>query len=116
MDLSYLGMTWGDIILLSLGCGSLCRLFIRDDGPFDICLRFRRMIGIPDSDTEKASNFFGRLVACVNCLSVWVAFFLLLGVYFCLDIVMYVSALFAIRLLGTWSYHFYYFLERHPGD
>lgn len=42
----------------------LTHLFVVEDGPWDILIRFRGALG---------SGFWGKLINCVYCLSVWVA-------------------------------------------
>jgi len=47
-----------------LGVWRVTHLFVAEDGPWDTLARLRRVLG---------SGFWGKLVACFYCLSLWVA-------------------------------------------
>ncbi|HEY5369414.1 MAG TPA: DUF1360 domain-containing protein [Hanamia sp.] len=51
-------------IVLSLAIWRITHLFSKEDGPFDIIYRLRKAIG---------ADFFGSLLDCFYCTSVWVA-------------------------------------------
>ena len=51
-------------IVLSLSVWRITHLFSKEDGPFDIIYRLRKATG---------AGFFGRLLDCFYCTSVWVA-------------------------------------------
>ena len=42
----------------------VCHLLSQEDGPFDLVIRFRKALG---------QGFFGNLLDCFYCLSVWVS-------------------------------------------
>jgi len=42
----------------------LTHLFSQEDGPFDLVLKFRKLLG---------QGFFGNLLDCFYCLSIWIA-------------------------------------------
>lgn len=42
----------------------LTHLFSQEDGPFDLVLKFRKLLG---------QGFFGNLLDCFYCLSIWMA-------------------------------------------
>ncbi len=51
-------------ILISLACWRITHLFSKEDGPFDIIFILRRKAG---------AGFFGSLLDCFYCVSVWAA-------------------------------------------
>jgi len=51
-------------ILCTLAIWRITHMITREDGPFDIVIRFRKLIG---------HGFFGKLLDCFYCLSMWVA-------------------------------------------
>ena len=53
-----------EFILCMLAVWRIAYLFSQEDGPFDIVIRFRKLFG---------QSFFGRLLDCFSCLSVWVS-------------------------------------------
>jgi len=59
----------------------LCRLLMREDCPYEICVKFRDWIGISYNERNEplASNEFAQLFLCIYCLSVWVGFFMAKG-------------------------------------
>jgi hypothetical protein len=44
----------------------ITHLINAEDGPFDLIIRLRRLMG---------NSFFGKLMDCFYCLSIWVGFF-----------------------------------------
>ena len=59
-------------VLCTLAVWRVTHLLAREDGPFDIVFRTRRAVG---------QGFFGNLLDCFLCLSLWIAvpFALLIG-------------------------------------
>lgn len=51
-------------LLAALAVWRVTHLLVKEDGPWDIMVRFRRALG---------SGFFGSLLSCSYCLSVWIA-------------------------------------------
>lgn len=51
-------------ILSGLAVWRLTHLFAKEDGPFDIIFRLRKAAG---------AGFFGNLLDCFYCLSIWIA-------------------------------------------
>ena len=51
-------------LLAALAVWRLTHLFTKEDGPWDMMVRLRRALG---------AGFFGRLLGCFYCLSIWVA-------------------------------------------
>lgn len=56
--------TWLRFFVAALAVWRLSFLLAREDGPWDLCARWRRSLG---------KGFFGSLFGCVKCLSVWIA-------------------------------------------
>jgi hypothetical protein len=55
---------WPKFILAVLAAWRITHLLTREDGPADLIVRWRLRIG---------NGFFGKLMDCFYCLSVWVA-------------------------------------------
>jgi hypothetical protein len=52
----------------------LARLLTQEDGPFEVCLRLRVLLGAYDyGDTGEPSSFTGKLISCPYCVGIWVA-------------------------------------------
>lgn len=58
-------MNWLYFVLAVLATYRLAHMIAREDGPFDIFARMREKVG--------QGNWFGRGLACVLCLSFWLA-------------------------------------------
>ncbi|HRI60143.1 MAG TPA: hypothetical protein PK228_10485 [Saprospiraceae bacterium] len=63
---------WLAFVLGTFSVWRITHLFNAEDGPWDVFIRFRRLLG---------NGFFGQLTDCFYCLSLWVSlpFALLLG-------------------------------------
>jgi len=55
---------WSHLVLASLATWRLTHLLAKEDGPADIFFRLRRWVG---------NGFFGQVLDCFYCLSLWVA-------------------------------------------
>lgn len=55
---------WLRFVMAVLATWRITHLLVSEDGPADLIVRFRRLLG---------RSFAGRLMDCVYCLSVWVA-------------------------------------------
>lgn len=53
-----------EFLICTLAVWRISHLFSQEDGPFDAVLKFRKLLG---------QGFFGSLLDCFYCLSVWVA-------------------------------------------
>jgi len=53
-----------EFVLCTLAVWRLTHLFTGEDGPFDIIFKFRKLVG---------QGFFGSLLDCFYCLSLWMA-------------------------------------------
>lgn len=66
-----------DLVLLGLATWRLTSLFYSEEGPFGIFVKFREMLGIKHIDGQPCiypDRFWCKLFSCIWCLSVWVAF------------------------------------------
>ena len=62
------------LVLAVLACYRLSQLVAIDDGPLDIFLKFRTLVGVYDYDESgRAKSGFARLVGCPYCLGIWFA-------------------------------------------
>ena len=63
---------WFIFLLMGLTVWRLTHLVSDEDGPFDMIIKFRKLFG---------QGFFGSLLDCFYCLSIWMAipFAILLG-------------------------------------
>lgn len=63
-------------ILIGLASWRLCSLLMREQGPLDLFVRIRELIGIKHYDDGSVlsykNNFLCKLFECCWCLSVWV--------------------------------------------
>jgi hypothetical protein len=55
---------WMRFVLAVLASWRVTHLLASEDGPFDVIVRFRALLG---------QSIFGRLMDCFNCLSLWIA-------------------------------------------
>jgi hypothetical protein len=55
---------WLAFVLGTFSVWRITHLFNAEDGPWDVMVRFRRLLG---------DGFFGKLTDCFYCLSVWVS-------------------------------------------
>lgn len=55
---------WLSFVLGTFSVWRITHLFNAEDGPWDVFVRFRSLLG---------NGFFGQLTDCFYCLSVWVA-------------------------------------------
>lgn len=70
-------MTLFSLIAIILATYRLSHLLNCEEGPFDICLKIRVMMGIKhdsNGDIEEIpEHFMAKLFGCLPCLSVWMA-------------------------------------------
>ena len=59
-----MGVNITGFIICTLAIWRISHLFSQEDGPFDIVIKFRKLFG---------QGFFGDLLDCFYCLSMWVA-------------------------------------------
>jgi len=57
-------MQWLTFVMGILAVWRISYLLSQEDGPFDIIIRIRKQIG---------SGFFGNLLDCFYCISIWVS-------------------------------------------
>lgn len=53
-----------ELTICILAVWRIAHLFSQEDGPFDIIIKFRKLFG---------HGFFGSLLDCFFCLSIWIA-------------------------------------------
>jgi hypothetical protein len=53
-----------NFLLCTLALWRITHLLSQEDGPFDIVIKFRKILG---------QGFFGNLLDCFFCLSIWIA-------------------------------------------
>ena len=58
------GVGMPGFVLCLLAVWRLAHLLSREDGPFDLVLRFRKLLG---------QGFFGSLLDCFHCVSLWIS-------------------------------------------
>lgn len=90
------------IIIYSIGVYRLTFLLYEDDGPFDALTHLRAWAGIshkithstdefnnPTVDVEMVveDNFFAKLLGCPYCISMWLAAFATVGIFFAVAVV-----------------------------
>lgn len=77
-------------LLISVANWRISNMIQYEDGPFDIFVKFRNLIGLtkvedlplneqllyPNDEFVHDGSFFAKLVECIWCLSVWVGFVL----------------------------------------
>lgn len=73
-------MTIAELLVYGAATWRIASMFVRERGPFDVFVWIRERAGIVHDD-EKApigypDTFFGGLLSCVWCSSMWVAVFL----------------------------------------
>lgn len=76
------------VLLISIANWRISNMVQYEDGPFDIFIKFRNLIGLtkvedlplneqllyPEDEFVHDGNFFAKLVECIWCLSIWVGF------------------------------------------
>lgn len=61
-------------VLAILACYRLSQFVAFDDGPFDLMLKIRELIGVYDYDESgRAKSGFAQLIGCPYCLGIWFA-------------------------------------------
>lgn len=62
-------------ILLVLAVWRVTSLFYREDGPFDIFVKFRKFIGVyyDEYSQPQGKNIVAQAFTCFWCLSMWIA-------------------------------------------
>lgn len=61
-------------LIAALATWRLTTLFVNEDGPFDLLVKFRSFIGIKwNAQSEPyGTNFLAEAFTCVWCLSIWI--------------------------------------------
>lgn len=62
------------VIMACFAVYRLSRLIVFDEGPFDLFLKFRELVGVYDRDVNgRAKTSIGRLFACPYCIGLWIS-------------------------------------------
>jgi hypothetical protein len=89
-----INMNFIDVVLLGFACWRLSSLLYQEEGPFGIFTRLREKLGIQHIDGVPCiypDRFWCKLFGCMWCLSVWVAFALVVGYIFLPTFTIYFS-------------------------
>ena len=93
-----------EILMLGLACWRLSSLFVNEKGPFDMFVRIRKMAGIEHTQDGIPfgwpNTFFGKLLECMWCFSVWVSAMLILAYIFLPKITMYFALWLALSTIA----------------
>lgn len=72
-------MTIVELLIYGAATWRIASLFVQESGPFDIFTRIRELEGIRHDDEGNIlatpNTFFGELLSCIWCSSLWVALF-----------------------------------------
>lgn len=61
-------------ILAAFACFRLAELLVVDDGPGDVCFKWRQTAGVYDlGQDDRPRRWHGRLFECPYCLGLWLA-------------------------------------------
>lgn len=90
------------LIILSLATWRFSSLISYEDGPFDMCKKFRGWLGADDDDLEAPEGFLAKLVSCLKCNSVWVGAFLWIAYAIFPEATVWVSGLFALSAVACY--------------
>lgn len=70
-------MTFTELLIYGAATWRIASLLVRERGPFDVFVRIREKVGILHDDEKEPvgypETFFGELLSCVWCSSIWVA-------------------------------------------
>ena len=63
-----------NLLIAALATWRLTTLLVNEDGPLDVLVKFRSLIGIKwDAQSESyGTNFIAEAFTCVWCLSIWI--------------------------------------------
>ena len=72
-----------EYVILALATWRLASLFSQEDGPFDVFIRFRHIVGVryDDHGVPYGLNVLSKGMICVACCSLWIGF-LWAGLYY----------------------------------
>lgn len=72
-------MTFTEFLIYGAATWRIASLFVQERGPFDVFVKIRERFGFIHDDEGAVigipENFFGELLSCVWCSSIWVALF-----------------------------------------
>ena len=94
---------WLRLITAAVATWRLSSLFVHEDGPGDVFRKIRDVFGVYIlGDDDRPVSQLGRLLACVWCLSVWIA--LVMTVVMLMPI-WFVMIPFALSAIAIWIEH-----------
>lgn len=95
-----------DLIIISLAAWRITSILVREEGPYDICEKFRYMLGVRYDEHSKRvtnGNMLASLVLCTWCTSVWVAALFFILYYISNNIAILIAAPLAISTLTIFT-------------
>ncbi len=97
-------MNLQNLTILGLGIWRISSLFVQEDGPFDVFIRFRERLGFHEDLSLDAvippDTFWGGLFSCVWCLSLWISAIIGVAWIFYPAIVLNVMVVFALSTMA----------------
>lgn len=68
-------MSLGDLLLLGLATWRLTSLLVNEDGPFDLFVKLRWLLGVrfDEQSQRQGTNMLAKGLLCIWCTSIWVA-------------------------------------------
>ena len=102
------------ILGLGLICWRITSLLVREDGPFDIFAKFRRLVGVSYNEYSipVGKNVFAKLLICIWCASVWVSLALAWASEYSVNVLRYLSISLMLSVLAILLDEFLLSLER----
>jgi len=92
-----------NVVILSLATWRISSLLVDEDGPFEIFMKLRNLVGVK-FDAEGyvyGSNELSKQFVCLWCMSLWVGILLSI-IYFLLPWTIYVFMGFAFSTVSIW--------------
>jgi len=86
-----------EFIVLALATFRISELITYENGPWDMFLELREFLG---AEKDEPDTFFGNLLACVRCNSVWVGTILTL-LYLIIPLSVYLAFPFALSAIAV---------------
>ena len=99
---------------LGLICWRITSLLVREDGPFDIFAKFRKLVGITYNEYSVPvdKNVFAKLLICVWCSSVWIALALAWASEYSVNVLRYVGVSLILSVLTILIDEYFLSLDR----
>jgi len=90
---------------ITIGLGAICwrlsSLLVREDGPFDILAKFRKLAGVyyDEFSRPQGKNVFAKMLTCVWCTSLWVGLGLAWASEYSVNVLSYVGVALILSFL-----------------